>query len=347
MNVAHGVGEPRTADPGQRRRGDSADEQRPPYLAQALVLRRGRIVVLAVELALLLPGHLLLGLLLLLRLLLGLHAHRRGRLRLRLHGRCALARLTAVLVGLVTVVHGVALGHGLLLLQRRNARSPFGRTHSARSTLLYTRRNSCLATFVGLNVLSLVFSITSAGKCGGLPWRSQLAVSQSRTNCLSKLGWSLPASYSSPGQKRDESGVSTSSARIDPAVRRAELELRVGDDHAALGRMVARRRVHLAAPGRAAAAASSSPTISTRRSKLMFSSWSPISAFVDGVKMGSGSFEEFTRPAGSSMPHTRALLLVLLEAAAGQIAAHDALGREHVGLLHQHEATAQVVGVRA
>ena len=50
--------------------------------------------------------------------------------------------------------------------------------------------------------------------------------------------------------------------------------------------------------------ASSSPMISTRRSKLMFSSWSPISAFVDGVKMGSGSFDEFTRPSGSSMPHT-------------------------------------------
>ena len=25
---------------------------------------------------------------------------------------------------------------------------------------------------------------------------------------------------------------------------------------------------------------------------------------LDGVKMGSGSFEEFTRPSGSSMPHT-------------------------------------------
>ena len=36
----------------------------------------------------------------------------------------------------------------------------------------------------------------------------------------------------------------------------------------------------------------------------MFSSWSPISALVDGVKMGSGSFEEFTRPSGSSMPQT-------------------------------------------
>ena len=50
--------------------------------------------------------------------------------------------------------------------------------------------------------------------------------------------------------------------------------------------------------------AASSPRISAQRSKLMFSSWSPISAFVEGVKMGSGSLEEFTRPSGSWMPHT-------------------------------------------
>ncbi len=40
-----------------------------------------------------------------------------------------------------------------------------------------------------------------------------------------------------------------------------------------------------------------------------------------------------------------ALAVVLLQAAAGQIAAHDALGGKHVGLAHQHEAAAQVVGV--
>ena len=51
-------------------------------------------------------------------------------------------------------------------------------------------------------------------------------------------------------------------------------------------------------------AAASSPMISAQRSKLMFSSWSPISALVEGVKMGVSSLEEFTRPPGSSMPQT-------------------------------------------
>ena len=41
----------------------------------------------------------------------------------------------------------------------------------------------------------------------------------------------------------------------------------------------------------------------------------------------------------------RALCVVLLQAAAGQIAAHDAFDREHLGLAHQHEAAAQVVSV--
>ena len=39
------------------------------------------------------------------------------------------------------------------------------------------------------------------------------------------------------------------------------------------------------------------------------------------------------------------LLLVLLEARAGEVAAHDALDGEHLGLLDEHEASAQVVGV--
>ena len=37
---------------------------------------------------------------------------------------------------------------------------------------------------------SLVFSITSCGRRGGLPVRSQFSFSQLRTNCLSKLGCS-------------------------------------------------------------------------------------------------------------------------------------------------------------
>ncbi len=44
--------------------------------------------------------------------------------------------------------------------------------------------------------------------------------------------------------------------------------------------------------------------ISAARSKLTFSSWSPISALVEGVKIGSGSFSDSTRFGGSSIPQT-------------------------------------------
>ena len=46
------------------------------------------------------------------------------------------------------------------------------------------------------------------------------------------------------------------------------------------------------------------PMRSTVLSKEMFSSWSPMAALVDGVKIGSGSWLASTRPAGRSMPHT-------------------------------------------
>ncbi len=56
-----------------------------------------------------------------------------------------------------------------------------------------------------------VRSTTSAGSSGGAstPFRSHPDagdVSQSRTNCLSKLGWARPGSQVSAGQNRDESG---------------------------------------------------------------------------------------------------------------------------------------------
>jgi hypothetical protein len=40
-------------------------------------------------------------------------------------------------------------------------------------------------------------------------------VSQSRTNCLSYDGWLRPGCHVAAGQKRDESGVQTSSIRIN------------------------------------------------------------------------------------------------------------------------------------
>jgi hypothetical protein len=64
-----------------------------------------------------------------------------------------------------------------------------------------------------------VASTTCCGSGGGgcsLP-RSQPdsgPVSQSRTNCLSYDGCARPGCHSSAGQKRDESGVRTSSAAI-------------------------------------------------------------------------------------------------------------------------------------
>ena len=39
----------------------------------------------------------------------------------------------------------------------------------------------------------------------------------------------------------------------------------------------------------------------------MFSSWSPISALVAGVKIGAGSFDAFCRPGGSGTPQTAPL----------------------------------------
>ncbi len=47
----------------------------------------------------------------------------------------------------------------------------------------------------------------------------------------------------------------------------------------------------------------SSPTIRFARSNEMFSSW-PVSAFVAGVKIGSGSSPDSFKPGGSLMPQT-------------------------------------------
>lgn len=63
-----------------------------------------------------------------------------------------------------------------------------------------------------------VASTISCGSAGGCSlFRSQPEageVSQSRTNCLSYEGCALPGSQAAAYQKRDESGVSTSSAMI-------------------------------------------------------------------------------------------------------------------------------------
>ena len=66
---------------------------------------------------------------------------------------------------------------------------------------------------------------------------------------------------------------------------------------------------------------------STIASKSMFSSCSPCSAFVAGVKIGSGSRSLSRRPGGSADPADRAASPVLLPAGAGEVAADDRLDR--------------------
>ncbi len=85
---------------------------------------------------------------------------------------------------------------------------------------------------------SRVASTISAGSGGGgvSDARSQPdsgPVSQLRTNCLSKLGCTFPASYPSAGQYRDESGGEDLVGENQVALRvQSELELGVGEDDA-------------------------------------------------------------------------------------------------------------------
>ncbi len=51
-------------------------------------------------------------------------------------------------------------------------------------------------------------------------------------------------------------------------------------------------------------AASSAPMMASHCSKLMFSSWSPTAALVEGVKIGCGSLAASFRPAGRAIPQT-------------------------------------------
>ena len=60
----------------------------------------------------------------------------------------------------------------------------------------------------------------------------------------------------------------------------------------------------------------------------MFSSW-PVCAFVAGVKIGSGSRSDSRSPAGSRDRRSRRSRVVL-PARAGEVAAHDALDRQHL-----------------
>ena len=137
----------------------------------------------------------------------------------------------------------------------------------------------------------------------------------------------------SAGQKRELSGVSTSSIRISSPSGvqphsnfvSARITPRAAAWSAArLYRSMLRSR---------SSAAASAPTILAASAKEMFSSW-PFSSLVAGVKIGSGS-----RPLCASPPAAhaadRAGLPIFLPTATGQLAAYHALDRHHLRLAHQ------------
>ena len=76
----------------------------------------------------------------------------------------------------------------------------------------------------------------------------------------------------------------------------------------------------------------------------MFSSW-PVSAFVAGVKIGSGSWSASRRPAGSADPADRPGLLVLGPAGAGEVPARHALERDDLALADDDGAAGEHRGV--
>ena len=168
--------------------------------------------------------------------------------------------------------------------------------------------------------------------------------SRARTACRSSAGC-VPSTtlVASTGQKRDESGVSTSSISISvPSSSRPNSNLvsammmpRVERDRR---RLAVEARSRCRGPARRARRRRSR----SRASKSMFSSWSPISALVAGVKIGAGSLLAFCRPGGSGTPQTAPALLVLLPAAAGQVAAHHRLDRHRLQALDQHRAAAHL-----
>src|SRR5690606_7727067 len=97
-------------------------------------------------------------------------------------------------------------GHGVRLGVRR-----VGQVEFSHGGLLCAQLVSRVAAS---RYLAAVFSRTSSGSlgAGGVLFQTWVS-SQSRTNCLSKDGGLMPTVYWSAGQRREESGVSTSSIR--------------------------------------------------------------------------------------------------------------------------------------
>src|SRR3954466_505492 len=143
-----------------------------------------------------------------------------------------------------------------------------------------------------------VASTTSDGSSGGGEARSQPDdVSQSRTYCLSNEGCTDPGDHVAAGQKRDESGVSTSSpsTRASPASPNSNF---VSASTIPASSAISAAREYSASVSSRSSSARVAPTAVTTAEKSIASSCSPTSAFVDGVNTGCGNREPSPSPAG-------------------------------------------------
>jgi hypothetical protein len=147
----------------------------------------------------------------------------------------------------------------------------------------------------------------------------------------------MPGRYVSIGQKREESGVSASSISVSTAVVvQPELELGVGDDDAALRRMVRRHRIRTARarPSRTCVREVAPSSLHHGARSRCSRRVGAAGAFDDGVNSGSGSLSACFRPAGQANAADFPRALVVLPAGADEVAAHDGLDGQRPEALH-------------
>ena len=199
---------------------------------------------------------------------------------------------------------------------------------------------------VRLDVARDVPATTSSGSSGPGAVLSQAGprASRARTACRSWPGRAR-ARTSAASQNRDESGVSASSMRSSVAGRRDRARTRTSCRRAGSrpARHVRPRPCTARRAMRPRPAPASSPPDHRRpsSSKSMFSSCSPCSALVAGVKIGAGSRSLSRSPAGSAHAADGAVLAVLLPARAREVATDDGLDRDDVGRAADHHAAAE------